>query len=467
MRTRFGSWWLALRDSLWFVPTICTALAVALALALVRLDQAFLLGRDAGASWWLLGGGAEGTRRVLSAIAGTMITITGVVFSITIVALQLASSQFTPRVLRRFTGDRGNQIVLGVFIATFTYALLVLRSVRSAPQDGRPFVPVIAATVAIVLALVSIGLLIYFVHHAARSIQASVIIDRAARETLDLIDHLFPANVGRPAEPPQLERVIPNVPPGVVRAQEGGYFQAIDEDALFDLAEERKLVVRVDPTIGEFVLPGGVLASVWPPTDVEGGLSEAVRRAFVLGPERTLQSDVEFGLRHLTDIAVKALSPGINDPTTALICVDRLGEALVTLARRDRPAEVRTGRDGNVRVIVHGPPFARLIDVAFAQIRHYGAGDATVAEHLVTTLGRMAVLLPAESREPFVRQARLVLESARERVPIAADLERVEHGAAWTAAGDRPAELWTVQRMDGGLVTEDRPEPANDSLRRT
>ena len=154
----------------------------------------------------------------------------------------------------------------------------------------------------------------------------------------------------------------------------------------------------------------------------------------MLGPERTLQSDVEFGLRHLTDVAIKALSPAINDPTTAIICIDRLGEVLVTLAHRSRPGEVRTGRDGHARVIVRGPAFARLTDVAFAQIRHYGAGDATVAEHLVTTLGRMAALVPVERREPLRREARLTVETARDKIPLPADLERVEQAADWAWA---------------------------------
>ena len=194
MRTRLGSWWLALKGSLWFVPAVCTTLAVAFALGLVRLDQELLLGRGADSRWWLLGGGAEGTRGVLAAIAGTMITVTGVVFSITIVALQLASSQFTPRVLRTFTGDRGNQLVLGVFIATFTYALLVLRTVREASEGRPPFVPAASVTLAIALAGVSIGFLIYYINHAASSIRASVVIDRVARDTLGLIDELYPTD---------------------------------------------------------------------------------------------------------------------------------------------------------------------------------------------------------------------------------------------------------------------------------
>ncbi len=436
MPTRLSSWWYDLQESLWFLPAVMTGTAIALALGMVRLDEALLLDRRTGSSW-LFGGGAEGARGVLSAIAGTMITVTGVVFSITIVALQLASAQFTPRVLRTFTGDRGNQVVLGAFIGTFTYALLVLRSVRSESSDAEKFVPAASVTLAIVLVLVSIGLLIYYIHHAATAIRASVVIDRAARDTLGLIDELFPADVGRPARPlPSL----PLDPPGVVRATGSGYLQHVDQDALFSLAEERALVVRLEPLVGEFVLPGAALASVWPAGKLDEGLAQAIHGTVVLGPERTLQADVELGIRQLADIAIKSLSPGINEPTTATICIDRLGEALVRLAHKGAPEEVRTGKDGGTRVVLHGPPFARLVEVAFTQIRHYGAGDAAVAAHLLTTLGRMAALVPAERRESLAQQARLVLQAAREQISIPGDLDRVEQASAW-------AENWRATEM--------------------
>jgi len=433
MRQRFGSWWHDLQDSLWFVPAIMTAIAVALALLLVRIDQRLLLDRRLDVPW-LFGGGVEGARGVLAAVGGTMITVTATVFSITIVALQLASSQFTPRVLRTFTGDRGNQVVLGFFIGTFTYALLVLRAVRSASDDGVTFVPSLAVTGAIILALASIGLLIYYIHHAARSIQAAVVIDHAASDTIGLIDRLFPADVGRPGAPAASEVPLPSSPAVVVPADGSGYVQAIDQDALVDLAVRSSLLIRIEPRIGEFVLPGAVLASVWA-TAVAEDCHDPIRDAVLLGPEPTLQSNIELGVRQLADIALKALSPGINDPTTATMCIDRLGEALVRLAQRGWPREVRTGDDGSVRVVLHGPPFERLVTVAFSQIRRYGAGDATVMEHLVAVLGRMTALVPPVRREPLIGEARLALAAAREQVSLPADRERVAEAGAWAVAG--------------------------------
>ena len=434
MHTRISSWWLALRESLWFVPTLCTVLAMLLAVLLVRLDRTLQLDQRADLPWWIFGGGPDGVRAVLGAIAGTTITVTGVVFSITIVALQLASSQFSPLVLRGFRADRGNQIVLGFFIGTFTYALLVLRSVM-APEQGSPgFTPVMATSVAIGLVLISVALLIYFIHHAARSVQASTIIDRASQDTLSLINHLYPDDIGKPAtSPPPL---LPDEPPAVIVSTEGGYFQAVDEDALFHLSEEQTLVVRVEDFPGDFLFPGSPLVSVWPATSVDAEVEATVRAAFIIGPERTLQSDVELGIQQLADIAIKALSPGINDPTTAMQCTDRLAEALVHLGRRHRPWPVRTGEHGIARVVVTGPPFERLVDVAFAQIRAYGAGDFAVGAHLVTTLGRMAALVPADRRATLEHQARLVLESARGELTVPADAERVERAASWALNGE-------------------------------
>ncbi len=310
MRARFGSWRLLLREGLWFIPTITTLTAVLLALGLVRLDRTVRFDERADLPWWLFGGGAEGTRAVLEAIAGTTITVTGVVFSITVVALQLASSQFSPLVLRTFRADRGNQIVLGVLIATFTYALIVLRSVVS-PGPDAGFVPVIATSGAIGLALLSVALLIFFIHHAARSVQASTIIDRASNDTLALIHHLYPEDIGDPEDATRVPQ-LPASPAAVVLSTRAGYLQAVDGDTLFDLSEDQTLTVRVERLPGDFILPGSALASVWPKTSVDEDLEDKVRSAFLIGNERTLQSDVELGIRQIADIAIKALSPGIK-----------------------------------------------------------------------------------------------------------------------------------------------------------
>ncbi|MGI8643315.1 MAG: DUF2254 domain-containing protein [Thermomicrobiales bacterium] len=436
MEGRIRAWWYGLQDSLWFIPSLCTAAAVLLALLTVQIDQS--IGTQRGASTeFIFGAGPSGARQVLGVIAGTMITVTGVVFSITIVALQLASSQFTPRVLRAFTGDPANQIVLGVFIATFTYALLVLRTIREAPsEDAQAFIPHLSVTVAVVLALVSIGFLIFYINHASHSIQASVIIDRASGDTRRLVESLYPDDIGRPVNFAPVEAAAPELSPAPIEARSSGYIQAIDADALFSLSEEKEVTIRLEHRLGDFVLSGARLASIWPAERADDDVEKQVHHRIILGHERTLQSDLELGFRQLADIGIKALSLGINDPTTAIMCIDRLAEALIILARRREPSAVRTGEDGQARLILPRPHFARMVDVAYTQMRHYGVGDVIVAEHLMTTLGQLARLTPANRREPLLTAAHGLLEAAREQLTIATDVERVETASRWMATYD-------------------------------
>ncbi|MDQ2654530.1 MAG: DUF2254 domain-containing protein [Chloroflexota bacterium] len=431
MAARLHSWWYDIKNSLWFVPALLTLAAIVLALLTVWIDQTLLLEQRAQVGW-LFGGGSEGARGVLEAIASTMVTVTALVFSITVVALQLASSQLSPRVLRAFMADRGNQTVLGFFIGTFTYALLVLRAVRSPLEDTGGFVPSLSVTVAIILALLSVALLIFFVHHAANAMRASVVIDRAASATRDLINHLFPEELGegaRSSPPAWLE----TRPAAQVRSEASGYLQVINADSLFDLAERHALIIRIEPCVGDFILPGESVAAIWPRNVRDDNVTAAIRAALVLGPERTSQADVAFGFQQLSDIAIKALSPGINDPTTAEICIDRLGELFVHLANRGKPDEVRSSEDGSVRVVLQGPPFADLVGQALDPIRHYGAGDPHVAVHMLGVLGRVAALVPAEHCATITMQASRIKATALGRLTLPEDRARVARAAAWAA----------------------------------
>ena len=443
MAARLNAWWFEIRSSLWFLPALLTLGGVVLAFLTVWIDQTLLLDRRAQVGW-LFGGGSEGARGVLEAIASTMVTVTALVFSITVVALQLASSQLSPRVLRAFMADRGNQTVLGFFIGTFTYALLVLRTVRTPLEDSGGFVPSLSVTVAIILALVSVALLIFFVHHAANTMRASVVIDRAASTTRDLINHLFPEEIGegaRSSPPAWLE----TSPAAWVRSEASGFLQVVHADSLFDLAERHALIIRVEPCLGDFVLPGETVAAVWPRNVRDDEVTAAIRAALVLGPERTLQADVAFGFQQLSDIAIKALSPGVNDPTTAEICIDRLGELFVRLANRGKPDEVRSSEDGSVRVVLQGPPFADLVDQAIDPIRHYGAGDPNVTAHLLGVLGRVAALVPAEHCATITKEASWIRAAALGRLALPEDRERVIRAAAWAdtacASSDKNQDL--------------------------
>jgi uncharacterized membrane protein len=431
--SRIGLAWARVRDSLWFVPTLAVLTGSVLAVTAVQIPTPEVNGELA--RLWLFGGGAEGARGVLSAIAGSLITVTGVVFSVTIVALQLASSQFTPRVLGSFVADRVNQVVLGVFIGTFTYTLLVLRTIRSEADDRNALVPHVGVTLALLLLLVSIGALIVFINHSARSIQASVILHREAVRTLAHVDELFPERVGRPESsatdvndrPDEAAR--PAGRPASVTAHASGYLQSVDADALWSIGERHRsgtITVHMEMHVGAFTFPGKRLASVWPADAVDEHVERAIRAAFVLGHERTIEQDAELGLVVMSDIAVRALSPGVNDPTTATHCIDRLTEVLAALCTRHHPTVLRRSPDGTVRLLVRDTPFGRAVGLAFDQIRHFGAGNPSIAKKLLEALTDLAAVAPSTARRPLAEQVEAVARHARRAIEDPFDLAAVE-----------------------------------------
>lgn len=416
MVAKLAALWVAVRDSLWFVPALVTLAAIVLAFLSLEVDR--LVGPDERAQHSLLfGGGAESARGVLGAIATGIITVTGVTFSVTIIALQLASSQFTPRVLRNFTADRGNQLVLGVLIGTFTFALLVQRAVRGEAEGVEAFIPSVSVTIAVGLTLLSIGFFIFFIDHLARSIQASVLIDRVTADALDLVDRLFPAPLGRPASEEGADgRRVPAGPPAQIAADAAGYLQVVDEQALFHHADNHAATVRMEVRIGEFLLPGAALASVWPAEAADEELTRRIRSAFVLGVERNLRQDLELAIVELVDIAIKGLSPSVNDPTTAMNCIDRLGQVLLALSHRESPPRWRTDERGRLRFLARRPEFQRIAELAFNQIRHFGAGQPAVAARTIHTLGRTAELARTEHRDALIELSESVVHASRQSV---------------------------------------------------
>ncbi|MEJ7837892.1 MAG: DUF2254 domain-containing protein [Thermomicrobiales bacterium] len=418
------------------MPTVMTVVAISLAFVMIRLDQQVFADRNIR-RWWFFEGGAEGARGVLGAISGTMITVATTVFSITIVALQLGSSQFSPRILRGFTRDRGNQFVLGIFIATFVYTLLILRAVQSERADQAVFVPSASVTLAMLLALGSIGSLIFFFHHATRTIQASVVIDRAANDTFSLIRARQERVIGEHAsflptlnvlEPDDLSRV---------RAGRSGYVTGIDTDSLLSLATELKTVITIVAPIGGHVLSLSALATM--PSMVLDPLTRTDRvriirhitKAFEIEIERTLEHDILLGFQQLTDIAIKALSPGINDPSTALTCIDRIAEGLL-LAQHFRPEmEYREGRGGHGGIRQTWIGFADIVDECLPQIRHYGAGDMKVMCHLLRVIREVSFLADDDITDVLADHTRLIVEEAKLALVVESDRQRVREAGAW------------------------------------
>ena len=324
-----------LRASFWFLPSLIVLVSIILAIALIEADTA---GGDRWLSQWprLFGAGAEGSRQMLSTLAGSMMTVLGVTFSMTLVALTLASSQYTSRILRIFMRSRITQTTLGVFAGTFTYCLIVLRTIRSGSVVE--FIPGLAVFFAFVLALGSVGVLIFFIHHIASSIQASSIIASVARETYSAIDRLFPGEKeqgvgeGEDENEEQLLRLLNEKTWCAVPAEESGYIQSVDSDALLRLARDKKTILRMEHGIGDFVVQKTALASLALEEAPDKETVAAINAAYSVGIHRTVDQDPAFGIRQIEDIALKALSPGVNDTSTAVMCLDHLTAILAHLA---------------------------------------------------------------------------------------------------------------------------------------
>lgn len=425
---RLRALWLNLDSSLWFIPTLMVAGAILLAFTLVFID--LRIEHDWLEAYPLLfGAGSDGARGVLTAIAGSMITVAGLIFSLTLSTLAQVSSQYTPRVLRNFMSDRANQMVLGFFVSIFVYCLIVLRTIRGGDEGS--FIPSLAVLMGLVLALVSIGVLIFFIHHIANSIQASNIVRNATEETEAAIKRLFPEQIGQEAdanEAQDLLRQAGQLTWLTVPSRANGYVQSVDDEGLLDLARNLHGVIRMEHGIGDFVARGAALASVavyqGEVPVLDDALTDRINERFGLGSQRTIEQDAGFGLRQIVDIALKALSPGINDTTTAIISVDHLGALVAQLAGRQLAGPLRTDNN-RVRVVAVRPSFEKFVTTAFDQIRICADGNAAVYLRLLTALSVVGQRTKDPRRTLVLRRQRGLIGEAAERT-LQTEYERTQ-----------------------------------------
>ncbi|GJE52818.1 hypothetical protein GOFOIKOB_5892 [Methylobacterium tardum] len=416
MSARVKAWLETLGDLFWLRPALVVLGCILLAHFGVWLEMAHVAGYDASSpdQNWGYSGGAEGARALLSAIASSNIGVAGTTFSITIAALTLASGQMGPRLLRNFIRDARNQTVLGIFLGTFAYALMVLRTVRTVEES--PFVPHLAITGAIVLALVAVGTLVWFVHHIATSINIETVVDAVQRDLCEAIA------IHTRDEPVAVRP--PEAPAGTaVAATGGGYIQAMDTDALADWAREHRVTVTLRVRPGDYVPSGYPVAFL--SAQVEGA-EAAILDAVTLGRRPAAIQDPEYSVRQLVEIAVRALSPGINDPFTAGSVVDHLGDALCRIAPRHLPTGVvlREGR----AVLVHPvTDYDGLCDAMFHMIRQNAAGSVHVLGRMLDVLARVAEVERLKDRTAELsRHADLVIAAARRDVADPSDLADLE-----------------------------------------
>lgn len=414
MKTQLLAYADAIRASYWFIPAVMSLLAVAMSFFFTTID--YHLGSD----WlkdisWLHANKPVGARLVLSTIAGSMITVAGVVFSITIATVSYASAQYGPRLLTNFMRNRGNQFSLGTFIATFIYCLMVLRTIRGSDEgligaiDDAAFTPNISVLVGLVLALCSIAVLIYFVHHVARSIHISHVVADIGYELRNQITDRFPKSVGISGSEGDDEKSPPEGLPRALRrmrddellpddatevaiatAQKIGFVQAVDADTLIQTAAAHGLVLRLECHPGDFLQESTAILSIWPSTGLSDEELAPFQNAIIVGDTRTPVQDVLFLVDQLVEIATRALSPGVNDPFTAKNCLDWLGASVGYLSGRAPPDAFRYDEDNKLRVIAYPNTYEDFTHKAFEQMTPYVSRDVNVSIHMLNTIAQVA-----------------------------------------------------------------------------
>lgn len=398
----------SVRGSLWFIPGLCVIGAILLGFLLTYVDH------RVEELQFAFGGGPDSARGFLSTIAASMITFTGLVFTITIVVLQLASQQFSPRVLRTFLRDRHSQVALGVFTATFTYALVVLREVRGEDGLNGPFVPALAVTASFLLVMLSLALFVHYINHIAQSIRVGSITKAVADETRRAIADVHDDEQVTDARP------LPSaLDTETILSPRRGVLQALDRERLTHHAYENDVVVEVVPAIGDFVPEGSILMRIHGRAKIS---SDHLISAVAMGTERTMAQDPAFGFRQLVDIAQRALSPSTNDPTTAVQCIDEIHDLLRRLGTRPFPTGQRLDESGKLRLSYPVTPWEAYVSLACDEIRHYGQGSIQIHRRLRSMLLDIIEIVPDERRDPLAKQLELLDDAAEKHLDTEHDV---------------------------------------------
>jgi uncharacterized membrane protein len=413
-----------LDEAFWVIPGLMVLAGAVAAYVFVRVDHISAAPQGIVEDAWLYRGGPAGARAVLGAIASSTIAVAGTVFSITIAALSLASGQMGPRLLRNFTRDRGNQITLGAFIGTFVYALMVLRTVRS-PSEGQ-FVPHLSLTVAILLAFVCVATLVWFVAHMAERINVDTVVDLVSADVHTAIDRM---TVDVHQTQPPLAEFWRDAAPIVDRRC--GYLQQLDCESLADWAHANHAAIRLLARPGDYVFPNTHIALIKPRID---GAGDAILAATALGTQRRGAVDIDFTVAQLVEVAVRALSSGVNDPQTAISVLDRLGSALCKLSGAQLANGV-TARHGRPVLVVPAIDYDGLLDAMFQMIRQNAAGKPPVLNKLLQVLAAVAGCERDPARaKGLQRHADRVLADAERSVAAPSDLDEVRRMHARFAA---------------------------------
>jgi uncharacterized membrane protein len=392
------------RNSLWFVPVMCVLAGVALSIVTIGIDRWFAF--EAVPRW--LTGGPDAATAILETIAASMVSLAALVLTITMVVVQLAMGQFSPRIVQTFLQDRPSQFAIGLFVATFTHAMLTLREVQF--EDGGQ-VPGVAIVVAYVLVLTSIAMLVLYVHHIGRSLRVSALIELVGSDARELLERRYPRRI-----------VDSPTPPEVIVAPHSGVLVGADRGGLVKLAVAGNCVLHVMPALGEFVPAGAPLVTIEGPTETVD--RQAVADALRSGLERTLDEDLAYGFRMLVDMAIRSLSESpFSDPTTAVQCIDRLHDGLRQLAVRDLNDGRLVDNNGALRATVPTMDWDAYVALAFDEIRLAGGSSPQVTRRLTAACHDLIAISPADRRRPLDAQRELLDEEVRNSGRARRDIE--------------------------------------------
>ncbi len=395
----------ALRSELWPVPAIGVLVGLVVGIVLPKVDSSIDRHLPHALSQYLFGGGASAAREVLGVVASSLVTVTSLTFSLTVVTLQLASGQFSPRLLRTFTRDRTVHFTLALFLATFVYALAVLRTVRSAQDQQQVFVPQVAVTVGFVLCIASVLALVLFLAHLASEIRVETMLKNVHEDA-----SATASRVSHREEPGARDSVGPDAPKGaaLLLAGSSGFLLKVDGESLLAAAVSAGAVVLIDRASGASLIAGTPFGAVWAHGDpLEDDALERVQAgvdgAASIGFERTEEQDLGYGMRQLADVTIKALSPGINDPTTAIHALGHCSGLLCELAGRDLGPKLLCDEDGATRVVLARPGFGELLEIAVGQARRF-ADDPMVLHRLFALLREVTWRAPGTHEREAIRE---------------------------------------------------------------
>ncbi len=419
---RLSSWWYRTRESFWFIPILCLVAAFVLAQGMIVLDKRITLDVSSPFYDTVYGVGIDGSRAMLGAIGTSMLAVAATAFSITISVVVTASSTYGPRLVGNFMSDRGNQTVLGVLVSTFLYALVVLRTIRSKDDDFSAFVPHLAVNLAVLMAVADVVVLVWFIHHIASSVRVETLAHGVRKNFREVIERLHPEEA--------LDRVVQTEPLGLefapVSAGDVGYIVDMDFEKLCSAATRRDAVIEVIPRVGDHILTHETLVRVSPPEKAKD-LADTVRNAVTIGNSRSEFQDIRYAEQQVLELAVRALSPGTNDPYTAVNAIEEVAAGVALAVSRPRPGNTMVDDTSTVRVRFHTVTVEEIVDLPFDQVRPYALDHVMVITALIDLASRIeGFSIHADIPARMEEQTRVLLEAFRSTHPSTHDMDRVE-----------------------------------------